>query len=81
MAQPCADAEGVRDACSITKAKIRTIANRIVRQLFIGTSTKQNKSRNDATNLMRPQIHEPDAVREEHDQHHANAEYHGWDQE
>jgi hypothetical protein len=30
---------------------------------------------------VRAQVHEPDAIREEHDQHHANAEYHGWDEE
>jgi hypothetical protein len=35
----------------------------------------------DGTNLVRSQVHQPDAVREEHDQHHANAEYHGWDEE
>ena len=31
--------------------------------------------------LVGPQVHQPDAIREEHDQHHANAEYHGWNEE
>jgi|ERR1700735_548289 len=35
----------------------------------------------DGSELVRPHIHQSDAVREEHDQHHANAEYHGWNEE
>src|SRR5271156_2060909 len=35
----------------------------------------------DSLTLVRSQVHQPDAIREEHDQHHANAEYHGWDEE
>src|ERR1700734_924023 len=81
MAQPCAAAEGANDISSNERPRAMNTANRIVRRIFIFISNpEQENTLLFEAALVRTQVHQPDAVREEHDQHHANPEYHGWNE-
>src|SRR5580704_12047164 len=80
MAQPWAAAEGTSANSSAHQASSGISAKRtVVREVMLISICKGRPLA--STYLMWSQVHQPDAIREEHDQHHANAEYHSRNQE
>src|SRR5271155_3717230 len=76
MAQPWDAACGARSSASAIKLQIKIEIRNGSR-----TFNEGSPSENPARSSMRAHVHEADAIREEHDEHHADAEYHGWDEQ